>query len=445
MDNQLNRSNTVNIDISSYKIASTLDTIKESQLERKRNRSKRRFHAASFHIGKDVQNNQEKGEKQRQEDHSLDQIRRNYVQKMKAFPKIDAYKHLKGYLQLQDQEVKRIKNNTNQLSFGTLYPQNEQEENQLSNFLVGTSPIRRNYSNNRYVSESPARFLHNQAIPNLDEYLKDRKARKLIRQTITKKEQLEQQIQDLENKKFKLHEKTQDPRNLSLNELIEKQVHKYIPYKFDAKVDTRKLNTEKIIKSTEEVPMTMLKEKLLTDNIKTNGEMFSSINPLQLQLYSITDKILQFHKSKQKFNSDMIKSLQKSDHNRRQTLFHKHMVYHQEQQYASSQKDLFYVQQELIANLNQRINYNENLTKKFQKLITILRDGQIELEDDDLSILNDLRYIILKGRNLSDEDFLELLRLRNFTISLSCLELIVNHLFPNSKNDIIKEYNENHC
>lgn len=39
-------------------------------------------------------------------------------------------------------------------------------------------------------------------------------------------------------------------------------------------------NTEKIIKSTEEVPMTMLKEKLLTDNIKGNGEMFSSINPL---------------------------------------------------------------------------------------------------------------------------------------------------------------------
>ncbi|CAD8118733.1 unnamed protein product [Paramecium sonneborni] len=439
---QLNRSNTVNIDINSYKIASTLDTIKEAQLERKRNRSKRRLH--TFHVGNSVQNNREKGEKQRQEDHSLDQIRRNYVQKMKAFPKIDAYKHLKGYLQLQDQEVKRIKNNSNQLSFGTLYPQNEQEENQLSNFLVGTSPIRRNYSNNRYISESPARFLQNQAIPNLDEYLKDRKVRKLIRQTITKKEQLEQQIQDLENKKFKLHEKTQDPRNLSLNELIEKQVHKYIPYKFDAKVDTRKLNTEKVIKSTEEVPMTMLKEKLLTDNIKTNGEMFSSINPLQLQLYSITDKILQFHKSKQKYNSEMIKSLQKSDHNRRQTLFHKHMVYHQEQQYASSQKDLFYVQQELMTNLNERINYNENLTKKFQKLITILRDGQIELEDDDLSILNDLRYIILKGRNLSDEDFLELLRLRNFTISQSCLELIVNHLFPNSKNDIIQEYHQNH-
>ena len=66
------------------------------------------------------------------------------------------------------------------------------------------------------------------------------------------------------------------------------------------------------------------------------------------------------------------------------------------------------------------------------------------MEDDDISILNDLRYIILKGRNLSDEDFLELLRLRNFNISLCCLELIVNHLFPNSKNDIIKEYNQNH-
>lgn len=39
-------------------------------------------------------------------------------------------------------------------------------------------------------------------------------------------------------------------------------------------------NIEKNNKSTDEVPMTMLKEKLLTDNIKSNGEMFSSINPL---------------------------------------------------------------------------------------------------------------------------------------------------------------------
>lgn len=50
----------------------------------------------------------------------------------------------------------------------------------------------------------------------------------------------------------------------------------------------------------------------------------------------------------------------------------------------------------------------------------------------------------MKGRNLSEEDFLELLRLRNFCISSGILKLIVDNLFPNSKNNIFREYNENH-
>lgn len=39
-------------------------------------------------------------------------------------------------------------------------------------------------------------------------------------------------------------------------------------------------NTDKQYKTSEEVPMAMLKEKLLTDNIKSNGDLFSSINPI---------------------------------------------------------------------------------------------------------------------------------------------------------------------
>lgn len=51
-------------------------------------------------------------------------------------------------------------------------------------------------------------------------------------------------------------------------------------------------NLEKQHKSTDELPMSTLKEKLLSDNIKSTGAMYSSINPLQLQLYAVTDTIL---------------------------------------------------------------------------------------------------------------------------------------------------------
>ena len=70
-----------------------------------------------------------------------------------------------------------------------------------------------------------------------------------------------------------------------------------------------------------------------------------------------------------------------------------------------------------------------------------MREGQVELNDDDLNILSDLRYIILKGRNLSDEDFIELLKIRQFCISQNALHQIINFLFPNSKNRIIDIYN----
>lgn len=71
-----------------------------------------------------------------------------------------------------------------------LYPQNE-EDNRLSEFLVGQSPNRRSYVNNRYVSESPARHIKNQAIPYLHDYLKDRNVRKMTRSIAKKKEFLE--------------------------------------------------------------------------------------------------------------------------------------------------------------------------------------------------------------------------------------------------------------
>ncbi|KAM3133982.1 hypothetical protein pb186bvf_013948 [Paramecium bursaria] len=405
----------VSIDVSSYKILSKLELLKQRQSERK----------------KDVQIMRRQSSLSMHDDQQLNQISRNYTQKMKCLPKVDAYQRLKGYLQLQDQEIKRVKNNVTQPTIGMLYPQNE-EDNRLSEFLVGQSPNRRSYVNNRYVSESPARHIKNQAIPYLHDYLKDRNIRKMTRSIAKKKEFLENSIQDLENKKFKLYEN--DPKQQQITEQLIQQIPRFLPQKPNPKVIIQKQNYEKQYKSTEELPMTQLKDKLLSVNIKSTGDMFSSINPLQLQLYSVTDTILQYQNVKQKQNQYMMKALQKSDHNRRQTLFHKHLLYNERlrsQSSFNSSKDQYEIRQELQEDLRERINYNEKLAQRFQKLITYLREGQVDLNDDDLNILSDLRYIILKGRNLSDEDFIELLKIRQFCISQNALHQIINFLFPN--------------
>lgn len=156
-----------------YKIVTALDELKRRQMDKKK-LLRRRQQSVSQHL-------------KPSEDDSLQQIRRNYYQKIKAFPKLDCYQRLKGYLQLQDLEIKRVRNNSNQPTYGTLYPQND-EDNRLSSFLVGESPMRRNYGNNRYQSESPARLIQDQAIPELRDFLKDRKVRKIVQATQQKKE-----------------------------------------------------------------------------------------------------------------------------------------------------------------------------------------------------------------------------------------------------------------
>jgi hypothetical protein len=87
----------------------------------------------------------------------------------------------------------------------------------------------------------------------------------------------------------------------------------------------------------------------------------------------------------------------------------------------------------LQKSLQARINYNDELVKNFQGLIIHLKETFIELNEEEIELLSDLRYLILKGRNLDSEDFEFLLNNRENSISKEIVALIKKFIFSNSK------------